>query len=836
MPIPATAASAGCAWPRIFPRRRRGPRAQPNTLTLSQAPGDRWWSANDNKSTPDQVVVTTTDYLPGHSEKLTIRKLKGTTLSFWDPVEYPHNGTKYPIASRLGADAQRFISAGMDPALIKDGAETRAAVALLTRSIRILSAGDTASQTFEAASKVAANCQNGAAVPNCYSFGANTVFRQGFKQVQIQGVEFVNMGQGGKMGHYPLHFHEARQVPTDTFVKDSSINESMTRWIVLHSTQGVLFQRNIGYKSIGSGFFLENGTEVDNKFYSNLGIFARAAVNNPQNPRKIPGIFSAGPGFSNGAPFLPQNSDPFPFTTDIQHPTVFWISNGWNDFIGNMAAGAGSCGAAYWLVSTQNNDMPDVPTSSNQWFGTEMKWTGYASLQNTPTTAGSTPLKTFYGNYATSTMTSFQTVAPTSPCTGADFPGQSPASLTSGTFPGIPGFAPAPPPPTNGMLSNQGMYYPYVGGGGRVATLCSGTGSATDCTTLTGTPPSGGAAIPPCSNGAGAVNCAVTVLDHFTSSFHWAQQNFAAIWLRPQWYLVANSVLTDVQTGGLSFITSGDYSRASAIEGVWSLLRTSLLVGNTQTGNGYSSNGGPFLNGTGQSLNCDNSTPSTPTVLACTSIAEGVSFPLSNFGTGSRAFNIYDGPAYQESNIYLDITPTPCGSCMYAFTLGVRKQTISGTSSCYLPNAAIGWKQPNGFFYPPSFHSSNLFFNNVTIRHYVIDALFQPGTYLQDTAQVQADYCPQQAGVYSTAMFTGFTDIDRQTELSDDDGTLTGLTNNSQPTATGTVSINPAEFFNAPVQTAECATEHRDQPVARLPGQQPAAGDPDAHDRQHQPL
>ena len=109
----------------------------------------------------------------------------------------------------------------MDPYLINNGAETRAAVALLTRSIRILSAGDTAGETFEAASKVATNCQNGAAVPNCYSFGANPVFRQGFKQVQIQGVEFVNMGQGGKMGHYPLHFHEARYVPTDTFVKDS---------------------------------------------------------------------------------------------------------------------------------------------------------------------------------------------------------------------------------------------------------------------------------------------------------------------------------------------------------------------------------------------------------------------------------------------------------------------------------------------------------------------------------------------------------------------------------------------------------------------------------------
>ena len=66
-----------------LPKTAAGTKGKPNELTLSQAPGDRWWSANDNKSTPDQVVVTTTDYLPGHSEKLTIRKLKGTTLSFW---------------------------------------------------------------------------------------------------------------------------------------------------------------------------------------------------------------------------------------------------------------------------------------------------------------------------------------------------------------------------------------------------------------------------------------------------------------------------------------------------------------------------------------------------------------------------------------------------------------------------------------------------------------------------------------------------------------------------------------------------------------------------------
>jgi hypothetical protein len=110
-----------------------------------------------------------------------------------------------------------MTDAGMDADLIDKGVETRAAVALLTRSIRIISAGDKVGQTFEDAGKVADNCKIYTvtvpnrdnikqAVPNCYYFGAHTVFRQGFQQIQIQGVEFKHMGQGGKLGHYPIHF------------------------------------------------------------------------------------------------------------------------------------------------------------------------------------------------------------------------------------------------------------------------------------------------------------------------------------------------------------------------------------------------------------------------------------------------------------------------------------------------------------------------------------------------------------------------------------------------------------------------------------------------------
>ena len=153
----------------------------------------------------------------------------------------------------------------------------------------------------------------------------------------------------------------------------------MTRWIVLHSTQGVTLARNVGYKSIGHGYYLEDGTETDNKFHSNIGIFARAAiatvdagdnfkvVANPQNPRMVPGILS-----DNQDPKEPKFATPnvanpgFPYRSDVEYPTVFWITNGWNDFIGNMAAGAGTCGAAYWLVPASNMNMVEVPSAANK--------------------------------------------------------------------------------------------------------------------------------------------------------------------------------------------------------------------------------------------------------------------------------------------------------------------------------------------------------------------------------------------------------------------------------------------------------------------------------------
>jgi hypothetical protein len=72
--------------------------------------------------------------------------------------------------------------------------------------------------------------------------------------------------------------------------------------------------RNVGYASIGHGFYLEDATETDNKLYSNLGVFARAAVVNSQNPRQVLGILA-----DTVTPPPPPDTNPFPIKDEMPY-------------------------------------------------------------------------------------------------------------------------------------------------------------------------------------------------------------------------------------------------------------------------------------------------------------------------------------------------------------------------------------------------------------------------------------------------------------------------------------------------------------------------------------
>jgi hypothetical protein len=806
----------------------------------------------------DHIVITSTDYLPSHAEELIVDgtpTVNGTTTTVpfvnadqtISGLEWPHNGHKfdlskasYPHITRLGLNIT--------------SADTRASVGLLSRSIRIVSEGDVAPTAPEYATTFPPAPTDGSVG---YFFGGHTIVRQGFLSYQVQGVEFYQLGQGGAIMHYPVHFHMARQTlavgatqPT-TFVKDSSVWDSMTRWIVIHATQGVRLARNVGFESIGHGYYLEDGTETGNQLYANLGVLARAAVANSQNLRQVPGILTAtDTSCTEHDASCALGYDDFPYYSDSNHPAVFWIMNGMNDFQYNMAAGASTCGACYWLV-------PGAISGLSQ---TE-KWYGYASeqlgsLKDTlppfSDRGGTTPLQNFFGNSCSSAMEGFIEIGSSSTCNGVNqIDPQKLISKTS-TLRMLPSDQatqnfPIPDPDSD-------LYWPRVAGSGRLATRCSavdqgGNKTMVDCSQA-----------PICADQAKG-NCDVVVLDHFTTNFNWAQDNFSAIWVRPFWSLVINSEIGDVLGGGINFVTSGDYSRASVISGFWALARKSAFIGGTQwhnprsalSDNPYASNSGPFnpfvsKDSLAKGLACAPDINNNPNNSYCLSQDDGISIQLTNFGVAQRLFSVYDGPTYQDSNAFLNIHPTfltkdgtakgavidtKAGKCQPSDQTGNPCQFagfmnggVSGlrayratedpatNNRCYFPNAAIGWKQPNGFYYAPAFHSTNLFFSDVDIRHFVTEPHFGSGLFNFNTSlnATKMEWCS-----WNSEYFAGFTDIDRETVLNDDDGTLTGLTSpvgvpvpSATPTPMSgneTISVNKEPFFDAPTQTTECASD-----------------------------
>lgn len=745
-------------------------------LQVSGVPAD--WRAND------QIVVTSTDYLPAHAEQLKVSSVSGSTVTLdgSTPVKYPHWGQTYSLKDVPCNAPAGTTDCEIGPALLSPeqdpntrNLDMRAAVGLLSRSIRIVSDGASAGTQLPAAGSEG-------------YYGGHTVVRQGFLSYEIQGVEFYQLGQGGAKGHYPVHFHMARKVPAGTYVKDSSTWDSMTRWITIHSTQGVTLARNVGYKSIGHGFYLEDGTETDNILNTNLGVLVRAAVNNTINDRLVPGILAA--------PGNPTDASQ-PTQSDWKNPTVFWIMNGQNDFQYNFAASAETCGVCYW-------DLPGGISGPSR----KEYFEGYAGEQVPPKGwAGTAPLRKFVGNSCSTAMFAFLDIGTTGSCLGVTNNG-TPENLQA---------VPNPQAPVQQDPSLGDPNYPYVTGlatptqcpGGECPTTICGTG---------GPPPD-------------LSNCVVTTLDRFNTAFTWAPKNFSAIWLRRWWFLVENSSITDVQQGGITFVTGGGYTRSELAQGFWSLMRTSALVGNTQATNGkpanaYAWSAGPF-NPSG--LQCDNQRSDF-----CLSAKQGITYPFDFFQANQRLVNIYDGPSHQQRNAYLDIPVSEIGSSSQCTNDGIQQLCPSlgyvygnqfgdpkdANGNCYLPNAAIAWKQSNGFYYPPAFHSDQLFFKNVDIRHFVIEPLFNYGTFTTDQTRIKSRYC-----TWKTDMFVNFTDIDRQTVLNDDDGSLTGLLADlGNDTTRETISVNrplgEAGFFNDPRVTVECATDLHapGQPATAPPG------------------
>ncbi|MEM7306427.1 MAG: G8 domain-containing protein [Planctomycetota bacterium] len=94
----------------------------------------------------------------------------------------------------------------------------------------------------------------------------------------ISYAEFRHLGKEGVLGRYPIHFHLVEDTMRGSSVIGASIWDSDNRWVTIHGTEYLVVEDCIGYRSLGHGYYLENGTEVFNSLDRNLAIQALDAA------------------------------------------------------------------------------------------------------------------------------------------------------------------------------------------------------------------------------------------------------------------------------------------------------------------------------------------------------------------------------------------------------------------------------------------------------------------------------------------------------------------------------------------------------------------------------
>lgn len=244
-----------------------------STLTLAE-PVD--WRARDT------IVIASTDFDPNQTEvrMITAISSNGRMITVHPPLEYMHWG--------------EFESGIVDE---------RAEVALLNRNIKI----------------------RGDATSNETRTGGHMMFMANPKEkptIHIDWVELTKMGWEGELGRYPLHFHICGDLG-GSYVRSTSTHHCFNRVISIHQTNGIDFEDNFGYDTMGHMFYLEDGLEIKNTLARNLGIIARR----PEPEMQV------------------KESD--------EHPSIFYITNLENTLIDNVAVGSDADGYWYHIPGDQ---------------------------------------------------------------------------------------------------------------------------------------------------------------------------------------------------------------------------------------------------------------------------------------------------------------------------------------------------------------------------------------------------------------------------------------------------------------------------------------------------
>ena len=314
----------------------------------------------------DWIVIATSSFSPFETEFAKIESIDATRtlLTLEEPLVYYHFGGADP-----GPPSPANFNAGQDK---NWGVDERAEVGLISRNIEL----------------------KGDVHDHFSTYGGETIFRKGFQEASIQGVEFSLLGKE-KLGSYPVHFHMlGRLAPNQVLFNANTIHHSFNKCITVHSTENLTIQNNVCARAVGHLFYQEIGDEEDITFQYNLGLGATShnfkvdertdlrakywwpgdkmanwsvhrqrplqywaqAVSN-HDGQTNPTHGSCREPEANGG-LKPGTKPPCAPAKYFEPASGFWIVNPGTRLIGNSIGGCQGVGRAFWYVAPPSQGLP----------------------------------------------------------------------------------------------------------------------------------------------------------------------------------------------------------------------------------------------------------------------------------------------------------------------------------------------------------------------------------------------------------------------------------------------------------------------------------------------
>ena len=224
------------------------------------------------------------------------------------PTYYPHqNEIRKIVAISTGVKYNSSVIKVDRPLSYEHyaGPEYQGEVALLSRRFRLI--GENSGKDY---------------------FGGHVMVHNTTGIGRFSGVQGENMGQLNTMGRYPFHLHLIGENGKNSFIQDCLVTNSNFRAYTLHGVNNTRLSRSVAYNVKGFAVYLEDAVEENNLIEFNLMAHIHP-IYRPAN----------GEGGQDGDQEVQRPELLVP--ADIS-ASGYYITNAYNDIIGNVASGGWS--------------------------------------------------------------------------------------------------------------------------------------------------------------------------------------------------------------------------------------------------------------------------------------------------------------------------------------------------------------------------------------------------------------------------------------------------------------------------------------------------------------